>query len=165
MALSPRSAPPIGAEPQVGERGLESMRLVLPMLASIALVSCVDIPRDPERTEALVRETGVVRLGWVSGAAPDRQAMEALQRIADRTNARIERRMGESEAILSDLRDGKLDLAYGHFPQSTPWSTEVHFGDALGWRAKPPKHQHVPRFAMRNGENGWIMLVDRASRP
>lgn len=141
------------------------MKIVLFLVAMLTLVSCADIPRDPERTEALVRETGVIRLGWVGGAAPDQAATEALIKLSVLTDAIIERYEGESDVLLTDLRDGKLDLVYGHFPQSSPWSREVYFGHALGWRAKPPKHEHVPRFAMRNGENGWVMLVEEAARP
>lgn len=141
------------------------MKIPLLLVATLALLSCADIPRDPKRTEALVRETGVIRLGWVGGAAPDDAATRALGKLAAQTGASVERHEGESEAVLSDLKDGKLDLVYGHFPQSSPWSKEVHFGRALGWRAKPPKHEHVPRFAMRNGENGWVMLVEEVSRP
>lgn len=141
------------------------MKISLFLIAPLALVSCADIPRDPERTEALVRETGVIRLGWVSGAAPDEAASRALGKLSAQTGASVELHEGESDAVLSDLKNGKLDLVYGHFPQSSPWSKEVHFGQALGWRAQAPKHEHVPRFAMRNGENGWVMLVAEASRP
>lgn len=141
------------------------MKLALVLAATLALSACADIPRDPERTEAQVRETGVIRLGWVGEAAPDEAATGALRRLSKLTGARVERHEGESEAVLSDLKDGRLDLVYGHFPQASPWAREVHFGSALGWRAKPPKYEHVPRFAMRNGENGWVMLVEQASRP
>jgi hypothetical protein len=141
------------------------MKIALFLVATLAFVSCADIPRDPERTEALVRETGVIRLGWIGGAAPDEAADEALSKLSSNTRATIERHEGASEVVLANLKNGKLDLVYGHFPQSSPWAKEVHFGHALGWRAKAPKHEHVPRFAMRNGENGWVMLVEEASRP
>ena len=138
-------------------------RLIL--ISLLALGACVDIPRDPERTEALVRETGVIRLGWVAGAESDAAAEQALARLADMTGARIERHEGQTEMVLSDLADGKLDLAYGHFARSNPWAREVHLGSALGWRSAAPKREPVPRFAMRNGENGWVMLVEKASQP
>ncbi len=141
------------------------MRFCLVLLPAVLLSACADIPRDPERTEELVRETGVVRLGWVGGAAPDAAASQALRAISQRTGARIERHPGESDAVLRDLADGKLDLVYGHFARSSPWAKEVHLGSALGWRAKPPKRERAPRFAMRKGENGWVMLVEEASKP
>lgn len=140
-------------------------RLVALAGAITALAACADIPQDPERTEALVRETGVIRLGWVGGAEPADAGTEALRKLSSRTAARIERHDGESDRILHDLADGKLDLVYGHFPKKSPWAREVHFGSALGWRAEPPDEKFAPRFAMRNGENGWIMMVEAASQP
>jgi len=136
-------------------------RLVVAGALGLMLLGC-DLPRDPEETESLVRENQVIRLGWVSGAEPDPAADATLARLSDRTGARIERRDDESEALLSQLEKGELDLVYGHFAQNSPWATLVHFGDAEGWEEKPPKDLQVPRFAMRNGENGWIMTVAEA---
>jgi DNA-binding transcriptional LysR family regulator len=143
----------------------QRFRLTALAAALISLAACDQLPNDPERTEALVRETGVVRLGWVHGAKSDPAADRALRTLGARTGARIERHEGESEAILRDLAEGKLDLVYGHFSASSPWAKEVHLGRALGWRAKAPPKVRTPRFAMRNGENGWIMQVEAASRP
>lgn len=137
----------------------------LVLLAAAILPACSDIPRDPERTESLVRETGVIRLGWVGGATADEAANVALGKLSARTGARIERHVGESDQVLRDLAEGKLDLVYGPFAKTSPWAKEVHFGSALGWRAKPPKQERVSRFAMRNGENGWVMLVEAVSKP
>lgn len=135
------------------------------LAAILALGACTDIPRDPERTESLVRETGTIRLGVTNGGKQSEDAKRALERVAAITNARIERRMGESEQLLSELRDGRIDLVYGSFADASPWGKEVHFTSAPGWRAKPPPSQAVPRFAIRNGENGWLMLVENAIDP
>jgi hypothetical protein len=127
----------------------------------LTLLGC-DLPRDPDDTESLVRARETIRLGWVSGAGADPAAQATLARLSRELGARVERREGESEALLSDLERGHLDLVYGHFAQASPWSRKVHFGEAEGWTAKPPKDRQVPRFAMQNGENGWIMTVARA---
>jgi hypothetical protein len=127
----------------------------------LLLLGC-DLPRDPDNTESLVRARETIRFGWVSGARPDPAAEATLAKLSRRLRARVERREGQSEALLSDLEKGHLDLVYGHFAQSSPWSRKVHFGEAEGWQTKPPKDHQAPRFAMQNGENGWIMSVARA---
>jgi hypothetical protein len=124
--------------------------------------SCDDLPRDPERTEDLVRESKVIRLGWVEGEPSGSEVSTVLSRIEQATGARAERRPGDSETLLGELEDGKIDLVYGRFADDSPWARKVHFGYPLGYRAQPPKHVEAPRFAMRNGENGWIMRLERA---
>lgn len=140
------------------------MRLTaMAFLGAISLGGCGDMPRDPERTEALVRESGTIRLGWVEGTPPDAKALEVLGHVARSTGARVERSVADSEHLLSELEHGKIDLVYGRFAQDSPWATKVHLGQALGWRAAPPKHVEAPRFAFRNGENGWIMRFAKAA--
>ncbi|MXP40393.1 hypothetical protein GRI75_01875 [Altererythrobacter soli] len=136
-------------------------RLVFAGALGILLAGC-DLPRDPEGTESLVRSRQTIRLGWVSGARPDPAAQATLAKLSRKFGARVERHAGESEALLSELEEGRLDLVYGHFAESSPWATKVHLGEAEGAKKKPPKDRHAPRFAMRNGENGWIMAVARA---
>lgn len=136
-------------------------RLVFAGALGLMLAGC-DLPRDPESTESLVRSRQTIRLGWVSGARPDPAAQATLGKLSRKLGARIERHEGESEVLLSDLEEGRLDLVYGHFAESSPWAKMVHLGEAEGATKKPPKDQHAPRFAMRNGENGWIMAVAHA---
>ena len=126
--------------------------------------ACGALPKDPERTEALVRETGTIRLGWVTGAPSEPDALEVLRQVEQVTGAHAERIGGDSEALLNELEDGKIDVVYGRFAQDSPWATKVHLGSALGWRTPPPKHVHAPRFAFRSGENGWIMRFERITK-
>ena len=109
-----------------------------------------------------MRETKVIRLGWVADAPAVAEVPAVLRRIEQATGARTERRPGDSETLLGELEEGKIDLVYGRFADDSPWATKVHFGYPLGYRALPPKHVEAPRFAMRNGENGWIMRLERA---
>lgn len=139
------------------------MRAGLAVLA-IAVAGCADFPRDPERTEALVRESKALRLGWVANAAPEPQALEVLARIEKAAGARIQSKQADSETLLRELEEGKIDLVFGSFAMDSPWAKHVHLGKAIGWRAEPPKHVAAPRFAYRSGENGWIMRVERAAR-
>lgn len=133
-------------------------------LLGVTLASC-DMPHDPEMTTSLVRETHTIRLGWIEGAERDEHVTDVLSRLRRKTDANVEVTRGDSENLLPDLATGKLDLVYGTLPKDSPWSKEVYFGRALGWRASPPSHEPVSRFVMRNGENEWIMLVENAARP
>lgn len=139
------------------------LRMVL-AASLVALPGC-DLPQDQEQTEILVRERGAIRLGRVAGARPDPVGEAVLAAVSHDIGVGIETREGESERLLSDLEEGELDLVYGHFPQDSPWSRKVYFGQPLGWDSPPPPHTHVPRFVMRNGENRWIMRIERAARP
>jgi hypothetical protein len=136
------------------------MARVIAIGLAAGTAACADIPRDPERTEALIRDSKAIRLGWVTAASPDPKALEALARIEQATGARIQSKQADSEALLHELEEGKIDLVYGVFAMDSPWITKVHLGKALGWRTEPPKHVAAPRFAYRNGENGWIMRVE-----
>lgn len=124
---------------------------------------CAEFPRDPERTEALVRQSRTIRIGWVTGAPAEPAAAQVLAAAERATGARGTRREGDSETLLRELEEGKIDLVYGEFAMASPWAKKVHLGRALGWRAEPPKHVAAPRFVYRNGENGWIGLVERAA--
>lgn len=141
-----------------------AMRIIPAMLAATAAAGCGDIPRDSEGTEALVRESKTIRLGWIAGTPPEAKAHDVLAKLEKATGARTQRSEGDSETLLGDLEDGKIDLVYGSFAMDSPWVKHVHLGKALGWRAEPPKHVAAPRFAYRNGENGWIMRVETAAR-
>lgn len=134
-------------------------------IAVLALAGCADIPRDPEGTEALVRKTGAIRIGWTMGAQPDPAVLVALGKLQSETGASIQSRVADGETLLSELEDGKLDLVYGRYAMDSPWAPKVHLGRALGLREEPAKTVAAPRFAMRNGENGWIMRVEKAARP
>ena len=140
-------------------------RATIGLAAAALLTACADLPRDPESTETLVRESGTIRLGWVEGAPPEPKALAVLGNLQRATGAKVQRRNGDSEDLLRQLEEGQIDLVYGRFAMDSPWTTKVHLGHALGWRAEPPKHVTAPRFAYRNGENGWIMLIEPAARP
>lgn len=135
--------------------------LVLLALIAAATAACAQIPADPERTEALVRESGAIRLGVVQGAPHEPAADRALARLAKATGAQIDQRNGDSEQALTALEEGRIDLVYGSFAMASPWAKKVHLGKAITHRAEPPSHVAAPRFAYRMGENGWIMRVEK----
>lgn len=130
----------------------------------LALSACSDLPRDPEDTSARVRAEKIIRLGEVAGAPKDAAAEAALQRLAVRTGARVERTQGHGEELLEGLEEGKFDLVYGHFADDSPWARHVHFGTPPAGPKHPAKSQRVARFAFRMGENGWLSMVEAAGK-
>ncbi len=139
-------------------------RVLLAGLSILLLAGCGAIPRDPEGTSAGVAESGVIRLGAIAGAAADPAEERALDRLEAQTGARIERVSGPGEELLEKLEIGEIDLVYGRFADDSPWATHVHLGTPPGGPDKPPKSLRVPRFAFRNGENGWITRVEAAAK-
>lgn len=128
------------------------------------LPGCAELPRDPQGTTDRIRRTHEIVLGEVAGAPPSAGAERVLREVADRLGARVTRVEGHGEELLTRLEKGKVDLVYGHFAQSSPWARNVYFGTPLGRRKHVGNEEHVPRFAFRHGENGWIARVERAAR-
>ncbi len=135
-----------------------------PLVAlSLALAACADFPRDAAATQDRIRADGVIRVGMVEGAAADPASEAVLARVSSEMDARIQRLPGHGEALLEGLATGEYDLVYGHFADSSPWATRVHFGTPPGGPDQPPASLPLPRFAFRMGENGWIAQVERAA--
>jgi len=127
-----------------------------------ALAGCGSLPRDPDGTLKRVRSEHVFRVGVVadSGAAAGNAEMAAfLARVSRATGARPTVRRGASEPLLLDLESGGLDLVLGPLSPKSPWADEVAILRPI---AEPvaPRHLVVTPIA-RNGENRWIMLLER----
>lgn len=137
----------------------------LTALSGLLLAGCDTIPRDPSRTSERIAKTGVIRLGAVAGAESDPAIERALGALAAGTGARVERIAGPGEAMLESLEKGEIDLVYGRFADDSPWAAHVHLGTPSGGSEGYPKSRRMPRFAMRNGENGWIMTVEKVANP
>lgn len=136
----------------------------LVLACAVLAAGCADLPRDPDGTTERVRATRIIRVGAIDGARPDPATEAVLSTVAAKTGARVERVTGHGEELLERLEGGSLDLVYGHFADDSPWTGHVHFGRPPGAQVAPPKSQRWPRFAFRNGENGWIALVEGAAR-
>lgn len=138
--------------------------LLLPIILPAFLSACADIPRDPGETLERVRERGTIRLGEIEGVEPDPASERVLDRLAQRTGAKVVRIKGHGEELLEGLEEDRIDLVYGRFADDSPWATAVYFGTPPGRPDKPPKSMRVARFAFRLGENGWITKVEEAAK-
>ena len=130
------------------------------------LAACQDYPRDVEGTLARVRAERVVRVGLIAGAAEerDRAAIAAyLDRVGKAAGARPEITRGAAEPLLLRLDQGALDLVIGDMAEGTPWVSDVMVIEPIA--AHPLGKERILVSPMaRNGENRWIMLLERAVR-
>lgn len=132
--------------------------------AVLLLSACGNYPRDPENTLSQVRSEGIFRVGLVAGEqGQSDKARQLVDRIAEATSAKPVITSGETEPLLLDLEEGKLDLVVGTFDKKTPWAVRVTVGPPLERTFDGKIHEQLAP-AMRNGENAWISLVEREVR-
>ncbi|WP_022682822.1 hypothetical protein [Sphingobium bisphenolivorans] len=130
----------------------------------LLLAGCDALPRDPADTSKRIESSRRFSVGLVDpDLRTDARLSALIRNIEQRTGARAEWRPGSGEALLTQLKAGELDLALGRLSRESPWTSEVALGPPLetsGSREEPIEL----KAAMRNGENRWIMTVERASR-
>jgi len=129
----------------------------------LCLAGCGNIPKDPEDTLDRIRREHVIRVGRVEGGsvADASKWRRVLARVEASTSAKPVFRSGMLEPSLLDLEAGKLDAVVGgRFDEKTPWKTRVTLGPPIG-RIETPSGATASHIVVRNGENAWIMLVQR----
>ncbi|MDB5695407.1 MAG: hypothetical protein JWN21_950 [Sphingomonas bacterium] len=132
--------------------------LMAAVIGATMIATCAPLPRDPDGTLDRIQREGRFTVGRVAGAT-DAAGMRVLADVARATGARPVVRSGQLEPLLLDLEEGRLDLVVGgRFDAKTPWATRVTLGPPLDEGA------HREHIVARNGENAWIMLVERAAR-
>lgn len=142
------------------------MKLPTLLCAASALlaVGCADLPKDPRGTTERVARERQVRVGVIASPAGIADANRALiGRVAAATGARPVVETDAAEPLLVRLGEGELDLVVGEFERKGPWSTHVHILPALASR-RVAGQEIATGAAASNGENRWIMLVDREAR-
>ena len=139
----------------------------LPIIAVFLLaVGCGSIPRDQEQTLDRIRAFGEVRVGMVAAGQPPVH-IQRLRMLVERSAAAAGGRptisQDAAEPLLLQLEAGELDVVVGEFDTLSPWYHRVHL--------LPPMvvHDHAEgrvetTAAARNGENAWIMLLEREAR-
>ncbi|MFT4053002.1 MAG: hypothetical protein QM681_00735 [Novosphingobium sp.] len=112
---------------------------------------------------ATIRKAKQFIVGVVAGTPQTPETQGLLVAIERQTGARPQIAYGAADTLLAELSEGKSDLVLGAFEKDSPWKTEVAFAPALS-STKIGNGIIEVKAAMRNGENSWIMLVERASR-
>ena len=137
---------------------------IAPLFLILMLAGCDYLPRDPERTLERIEQSHVIRVGLI---ATDESAKGPAQRLTaileQRTGARARIVPVVTEPAFLALDEDKLDIVIGPFGKDSPWATDVAFGPPLAKAGTKDAPVEI-KAAMRNGENRWIMLVERASR-
>ena len=133
--------------------------------AALALAGCDRLPRDPDGTLDRVRSERSFRVGLIATGG-GRVAAEAesafIKGVARAAGARPLLEEGASEPLLLDLEDGRLDLVVGPLSSESPWLERVALLPPIGEGAGP--HHVLVTPIARNGENRWIMLLEREAR-
>jgi hypothetical protein len=128
--------------------------------------ACSHYPDEIAGTSDHIREARVFRVGIVAAgkgytAAPATDAY--LARIERETGARRSLELAAAEPLLASLEHGDLDIVIGECADDTPWLSEVAFVDPLAERVVGERTIILVPVA-RNGENRWIMLLQKAVR-
>jgi hypothetical protein len=143
-----------------------TLRPLITLLAILALGSCEDFPTDPRSTLDRIRSEGSFRVGLVSSAVanePGPNSKRLLMAVAKAANASPKLVHGETEVLLAALEEGRLELVIGRFEKKSPWASRVTFGPPVRVEQRG-NSELLLRPAMRNGENGWIALIEREAR-
>ena len=135
-----------------------------PIALLVAATGCSDYPRDIDGTLDRIRETGVLRVG-AAALPPEDQALARayLARLERATGARARVVSATPEYQIALLEDGRLDLVLGEFADDTPWLAEVAVVEPLSERVVGKRVVGLAPVAA-NGENRWIMLLEREVR-
>lgn len=131
----------------------------------IVLAGCGTMPRDPEGTSEAIARSHKIRVGLVQGDSDFARpaAARMLRRLADETGARPILRPGSTETLFKQLERGELDLVLAPLDPKSPWMVDVTPGPPLA--ATGPGDARVEYYpVLRNGENRWIMTVERIAR-
>jgi hypothetical protein len=134
-------------------------------LCLLLVAGCDALPRDPDGTLHRVRAERQFRVGII---APDSAQAQIgseqafLRRVAAAAGARPVTRQGAAEPLLTELEEGRLDLVMGELAADTPWIGRVAMLPAL--EAKRGDQKLARAAVARNGENRWIMLLEREAR-
>jgi ABC-type amino acid transport substrate-binding protein len=151
-----------------------SLRFALPLLPFAALVGAglcagCGIPYDTAGTYELVKE-GKLRVGvaekppWANAAEGDMIGIEVelTKELAQRTSSETEWTARAESELVKRLRVGQLDLVIGGLTDDSPWSNEIAFSRPYLETIDPVSgetQKHV--WAVRQGENRWLLEVDR----
>ena len=133
---------------------------------AVLLASCGAYPRDIDGTRERVEAGHVMRVGIFQGslAGPDRALAAAfLARLSRATGAEPRLVTDAAEPLLARLEAGELDLVIGEIAEDSPWLTDVAVIEPLSEHSLGERTVGLSPIA-RNGENRWVMLLEREVR-
>ena len=129
----------------------------------LLLAGCQNYPRDTESTLDRIRAEKTIRVGLIEGKIDAPKVTDYLEKVSALARAHPRIETGGAEPLLLRLRQGDLDLVIGELAKKTPWSTDVMVIDPIAERPLGSERVALSPVA-RNGENRWIMLLEKAAR-
>lgn len=145
---------------------MKNVRGILLAVSTTLLAACGAWPRDIEGTRDRVEASRIIRVGVAerSLSGSDRTlALAYLNRLGRATGARPRFVTGAAEPLLARLESGEIDLVIGPIAQDSPWIDEVAVIEPLAEHDVGGRTIGLSPIA-RNGENSWIMLLEREVR-
>jgi hypothetical protein len=137
------------------------------MIGVLATLSaCDNYPRDIEGTRDRIEAQKSFRVGLVAGLQePQDRALAAafLKRVSQATGASPQITTGAAEPLLVRLEEGELDLVIARIAKNSPWATDVAVIEPMAEHRIGGRTIDLAPIA-RNGENRWIMLLERQVR-
>lgn len=135
--------------------------VVATLVAALLLTACERYPRDPSGTASRVGVTRQLKVAIVPGTPATTPATAVLYATARRFGGRVSYRFGHGEPLLVDLERGRLDAVIGHFAKESPWAERLSFSEPIVGDEPSDDQRPVLRIARRNGENRFILAMDR----
>lgn len=140
------------------------------LVATMLLAACQgSFPADAQGTLEEVRG-GVLRVGisenppWTV-VDPDGSVrgteVDLIQEYAQTLDAEVEWLPGGESAVAAAMRDGRVDLAVGGFPDDAPWTAQIAFTRPYRSATGPDDAEVQRVMGVRPGENA--LLVDLES--
>lgn len=139
---------------------LTRTKLLTSIALAVSLAGC-DLPRDPEDTTATVRG-GTLIVGVSTDEEPsDPKERAAIERLAERLDAKVEYRSDEIHRQVEALKEGEIQLLAGHIPETTPFASEI--GTTAPVSSMELGGERVKTvFALRKGENRFLVETEKA---
>lgn len=127
----------------------------------LSLAACGPLPRDPDGTVERVTRDRAFAVGQVAGAQSS-GSTALLATLSREIKAKPTIRTGKLEPLLLGLERGDIDLVIGaRLDPKSPWAKRVTLTAPLDAIAADGTQEFA---AMRNGENAWIIRVDRVAK-
>ena len=133
------------------------------LLALIFLAACCPYPRDTVGTLDRVTQSHVIRVGMIAGVARSHRVLAFLKSIEGVTGAKAQPIVGNAEDLIARLDADQLDMMIGEVATDSPWISEVAVIEPLSTRRIGNSDLGLSPIA-RNGENRWIMILEKQVR-
>ncbi len=129
----------------------------------LSLAACRPYPRDTAGTLDRIERSHAIRVGLIAGTPGIDRAKPFLTGLERATGAKAHPVGGSAEPLIAALNADQLDLVIGEFAADSPWIADVAVIEPLKMRRVGKSDLGLSAIA-RNGENRWIMLLEKHAR-